>query len=197
MKTKLYELSLASFVELVCGEKSVLLNDDEETTDAVVQEVSSDIIASYRMITDSANMKSQLLEKEEKIKMKAKILILRMCQNLIVYESFEQVRVLLEMINENADEVEDHILSVKIEELLRYALFEQRRNEELKPDDAKDKHQRSVDEIRSSFYSEIAFISTHFKMNIDLNMLNAAIYANMVHQVDCDIRAKGRRVMEN
>lgn len=197
MKTQLHELSISQFIDLICGDKTVLLENGEKAPDEVLHQVSTDIISSYRLITDNANLKSQLMDKEDDVKLKIRIVILIMCQNLANCKAYDEVRPLLDLLDENAQHLDDSGLSSKLEELLRFALFEQHRNEEKKSEDAaSDSDSRpSADDIRSSFYAEVAFLMTYFKMNIDMNVVNAVIYANMVHQADSELRAKGGRII--
>ena len=48
------------------------------------------------------------------------------------------------------------------------------------------------EQIRSSFDAEIAFLMTFFKMSIDSRVINAAVYANIVHQADVEILIRKR-----
>lgn len=112
------------------------------------------------------------------------------CHVLLDYKFYAEVRSLLEVVGENVDNVPDEELSSKMEQLLNFLLFEMRRNEGMKGNE--DKKVYSSDEIRAAFDEEIAFLMTYFKMPIDMNSVNAAIYANMVHQADMEI--KNRRL---
>lgn len=195
MKKRLNELTVSQFIELVCGNETVLLNKKEKVDEDLLKTVSWEIIASYRMITDSTNLKSQLIDKEESLKIKVRILMFRMCQNLLLGNAFDEIRKILKFLDETTDDIEDSDLSKKLDELLQYALFEQHRIEDFHQEDTAGRRKCSPDDIRASFYAEIAFISTHFKMSFDINTLNAAIYANMVHQAENDIRMKKRYEM--
>ena len=42
--------------------------------------------------------------------------------------------------------------------------------------------------MRESYDAEIAFIMTYYKMNIDVNVVSAGIYANMVRQAEREIK---------
>ena len=55
------------------------------------------------------------------------------------------------------------------------------------------KKKATPEQIRSSFDAEIAFLMTFFKMNIDVRNINAAVYANIVHQADVEISMKKKR----
>lgn len=188
MKIRLNELSLAQFIELVCGDYSVLLKDGEMADNELLEKTTSELLDYYRSITDNANFKAQLMEKEERIKSKAKILVLRMCSNLVSYKSYADVRSLLELLEEDVVGLTDRDISEKVDEMLRIAVFEEHRNEFVKEKEVQIK--RSPDEIRASFNAEIAFVMTYFKMNIDINTINAAVYANMIHQAEIQLKSK-------
>lgn len=188
MKIRLNELSLAQFIELVCGDYSVLLKDGETADNELLEKTTSELLDYYRSITDNANFKAQLMEKEERIKSKAKILVLRMCSNLVSYKSYADVRSLLELLEEDVVGLTDRDISEKVDEMLRIAVFEEHRNEFVKEKEVQIK--RSPDEIRASFNAEIAFVMTYFKMNIDINTINAAVYANMIHQAEIQLKSK-------
>lgn len=187
MKIRLNELSLAQFIELVCGDYSVLLKDGETADNELLEKTTSDLLDYYHSITDNANFKAQLMEKEERIKSKAKILVLRMCSNLVSYKSYADVRSLLELLEEDVVGLTDRDISEKVDEMLRIAVFEEHRNEFVKEKEIQVK--RTPDEIRASFNAEIAFVMTYFKMNIDINTINAAVYANMIHQAKIQLKS--------
>ena len=84
-------------------------------------------------------------------------------------------------------------LIFKIDNMLRSAIFEQKRNEERRKEEGEDKR-ATPEQIRSSFDTEIAFLMTYFKMNIDSRIINAAVYANIVHQAEIDILIRKRQV---
>ena len=94
------------------------------------------------------------------------------------------------MIDEDVSGVSDDNLKDRVADLLRYATFEQHRNEEVNADPEKTKEKSSPDDIRSYYDSEIAFIMTYIKMHIDMHQINAAVYANIVNQVNVDIMNK-------
>lgn len=192
MKTRLNELSLSQFICLVCGENTVLLDIGEDYDEESLSNRASELIASYRLITDKANFCAWLLEQEERLKNKSKVQLLHICHVLLDYKLYAEVRSLLGMVGENVDNVPNEGLSSKMEQLMNFLLFEMRRNEDMKANEDKKAH--SSDEIRAAFDEEIAFLMTYFKMPIDMNSVNAAIYANMVHQADMEIKNRRLRV---
>lgn len=188
MKTRLNEISLAQFIELMCGNYSVLLNNDT-VSDSELEDCARTLITSYRFISDKSGMKALLIEKENTIKCKMKVFFLRICNLLVMQEEFEEVRSLLALIDENTSEVDNDDLPEKVSELLRYAIFEQDRSED---NETIRNAKPSSEDIRSYYDAEIAFIMTYVKMSIDMYSINAAVYANIVNQVNVDIVNKRR-----
>lgn len=190
MKSRLNEITLAQFIELLCGNYFVL-SDGDEVKESELQERARSLIASYRFIADKPGMRALIADKEESVKSKMKVFFLRICNMLVLQEEFSDVRLLLSMIDEDVSGIDNDTLHDKVAELLRYATFEQQRDEEAhNMSERGDK--TSPDNIRSYYDAEIAFIMTYVKMNIDMHQINAAVYANIVNQVNADIMNKKR-----
>lgn len=190
MKTRLNEISLAQFIELLCGNYDALLEDGEQVNPEELERCGHSLIASYRFIADKSGMRALLVNKEEAVKCKMKVFFLRICTILAMQQAFDDIRSLLAMIDEDVSGVSDNNLKDRVADLLRYATFEQHRNEEINADPEKTKEKSSPDDIRSYYDSEIAFIMTYVKMHIDMHQINAAVYANVVNQVNVDIMNK-------
>ncbi len=90
--------------------------------------------------------------------------------------------------------LDDNQVKEKLEYMLRTAIFEHKRNEERRLEENRESKKSTPEEIRASFDSEIAFIMTFFKMSIDLNNTNAAVYANIFHQADVEISIRKRKI---
>lgn len=75
MKTRLNELSLSQFICLVCGESTVLLDIGEDYDEEFLSNQASELIVSYRQITDKANFCAWLLEQEDILKCNSQDLI--------------------------------------------------------------------------------------------------------------------------
>ncbi|RHI11531.1 hypothetical protein DW182_03255 [Bacteroides sp. AM16-24] len=189
MKSRLNEITLAQFIELLCG-NYLVLSDGDEVKENELQECARSLIASYRFIADKPGMRALIADKEESVKSKMKVFFLRICNMLVLQGEFADIRSLLVMIDEDVSGVNDDNLKDRVADLLRYATFEQHRNEEVNADPEKTKEKSSPDDIRSYYDSEIAFIMTYIKMHIDMHQINAAVYANIVNQVNVDIMNK-------
>lgn len=190
MKSRLNEITLSQYIELLCGNYHVLLDEGEEYNETVFKEVARDMISSYRSIVDSTGMKVLLTEKEDSIKCKIKVSFLQICNMLVMLNEYKEVRSLLSLIDTDVSDIADEQLKDKVLELLRYATFEQHRNENA--EDTTISKKVSSEDIRAYYDAEIAFIMIYFKINIDMNSINTAVYANIVHQADMDIIKKKR-----
>lgn len=185
MINRLNELSMAAFIELSCGNTSVLLDDGEESDKAVLEHIRSELISEYKEITNPAAMKSMLIEKEDESKLKAKILMFRICKSLCSFGDYDLARgVMLEYDSGYSKNGED--MAKDIDKRLHDAEFMLKRisssKEPYVPPTEK--------EIRDSFDKEIASIMTYFKMPIDIHTTNAAVYANIVCHAMADMKRK-------
>ena len=182
MIERLNQLSLYDFIELSCGNCSVLLSPDEDINEMELKKRSSDLIIEYKKITNPSGLKSVLVDREDMIKV---------CISLIAIDAYDDVRETLALLSYDTKSMSDEQVKSKVEELLRSALFEQKRSDDMRSDEKKEK--ATPEQIRSSFDAEIAFLMTFFKMNIDVRNINAAVYANIVHQADVEISMKKKR----
>lgn len=191
MIERLNQVSLNDFVEISCGNYHCLLSPGELPSDIELQEHAAKLIIDYRSIVNPAGMTALLMDKEDIEKEKAKLLLLRICKNLIAIDSYSEVRDMFQIMNVDVQKLDDNQVKGKLDYMLHTAIFEHKRNEERRAGD-RDLKKNTPEEIRSSFDAEIAFLMTYFKMNIDKNTINAAVYANIVHQADIEISMKQR-----
>lgn len=192
MKERLNQISLYDFIEISCGNYQCLLAEGEPVSNDELKERASKLIVDYRNIVNPIGMKAMLLDREDMVKERSKLLLLRICQTLISIDSYDDVRGILNLLNVNTQVMDNDQVKSKLEYMLHSALFEQKRNDERRNEESQDKKATS-EQIRASFDSEIAFLMTYFKMNIDIHSTNAAIYANIVHQADVEISAKRKK----
>lgn len=185
MINRLNELSMAAFIELSCGNTSVLLDGDEDTDKAVLEHVRSELIAEYKTITNPSGMKSILIEKEDESKLKGRILMLRICSSLCSLGDYGLCKaVMAEYETGYARDGEQ--MAADVNKRLRDAEFMLKRittsKEPYVPPTEK--------EIRDSFDREIATLMTYFKMPVDIHKTSAAVYANIVCQAMEDMKRK-------
>ena len=113
------------------------------------------------------------------------------CQTLVSLGFYDDVRQVLGQLNVDIRDMSDEQVISKLDHLLHSAIFEQKRNEERRSEEHKGS-KATPEQIRSSFDAEIAFLMTFFKMSIDSRVINAAVYANIVHQADVEISIRKR-----
>ena len=66
MKTRLNEISLAQFIELLCGNYYLLLDDGDQVNKEELERCAHSLIASYRFIADKSGMRAFIVKKEER-----------------------------------------------------------------------------------------------------------------------------------
>lgn len=191
MIERLNQISLSDFIELSCGNYNCLLSDSESVSDDELKKIASKLITDYRNISNPTAMKALIIEKEDLVKEQSKLLSLRICQTLISINCYEDVRDILALLDVDIRRMNNEQLQSKIDYMIHSALFMLKRNNEIRQEEYK-VTKSTPEEIRSSFDSEIAFLMTFFKMNIDVYKTNAAVYANIVHQADIEISLKRR-----
>lgn len=192
MIERLNQISLSDFIDISCGEYLCLLSENESKSEEELKERASKLIIDYRNINNPSGVKALILDKEDIMKERTHLLLLRICQTLIAVCSFDEVREVLMQMEVNAHNMDNEQLKSKLDYMLHIAIFEQKRNEERRVEEHSEK-KAIPEQIRSSFDSEIAFLMTYFKMNIDVHAVSAAVYANIVHQADVEITIRKRR----
>ena len=192
MIERLNQISLSDFIDISCGEYLCLLSENESKSEEELKERASKLIIDYRNINNPSGVKALILDKEDIMKERTHLLLLRICQTLIAVCSFDEVREVLMQMEVNAHNMDNEQLKSKLDYMIHIAIFEQKRNEERRVEEHSEK-KATPEQIRSSFDSEIAFLMTYFKMNIDVHAVSAAVYANIVHQADVEITIRKRR----
>ena len=166
MIERLNQITLNDFIELSCGNYACLLSDREFVSESTLKEIASKLLIEYRSIVNPSNMKAMVMDKEDMLKERAKLLSLRICQTLVSLGFYDDVRQVLEQLNVDSRNMSDEQVTSKIDYLFHSAIFEQKRNEERRSEEHKG-NKVTPEQIRSSFDAEIAFLMTFFKMSID------------------------------
>lgn len=185
MITTLSRLNMYDFIELLCGNNRVLLEDGDN--DSMLENVASELIYQYQCIVNPSGIESALLEKEEKIKIKYRITIAKILKALMSIDAIEDVIELLKEMGYYINERDK--ISSKIDRMIAEAEYMKKRID----DNSHTSGKKNTTDVRASFDREIAFLMTYFKMNIDTRNITAGVYANMVHQADVEIKRKLNR----
>lgn len=164
-------------MDIACGDYKMLGGDKVKA---------AELIGAFHRISDPAGYQVILQEKIEDARRKARILLYSVLLTLLSLDAEDDVRRLLEEIGKTrASRLEPDKMRVMVEQFLRseraaQERAEKEREQEVKPDARK---------LRADFYTEVSVLMRHFKMAIELNSINAEVYANLRHQADEDAKA--------
>lgn len=178
MKKRLDQLTLHELIELSCGDYSVLLEGDERMNDQVLRHVAS-IMSTYKSIANPTQSKVDLLDKEKVSKLRMKEKCARICLMLCESGHADMARDVLKELYINPEHMKtDEAVAAQCHAILGEVEYEAKRLDER----AGNTKSTQPDKIRQDWYAEIASVMGVFRMNIDPTHINAAIYANLVHQ---------------
>ena len=181
MKTRLDQLTLRELIELSCGDSSVLLDNGETPSEQEKLACARQILSEYKELASPNQAKKDMIDAEELTKLRMKDKCLRICLALCSQERPDMARdVLLELdVKPNLIDTDEKV-QPRCKAMLADVEYEIKRIEELNEEDASKKVAKPED-ARKTWYSEIAFVMSMLKMSIDPEVVNAAIYANLVH----------------
>ena len=83
MIERLNQITLNDFIELSCGNYACLLSDCKSMSESTLKEMASKLLVEYRSIVNPSSMKAMIMDKEDMLKERAKLLSLRICQALV------------------------------------------------------------------------------------------------------------------
>ena len=92
MIERLNQITLSDFIELSCGNYACLLSDCKSMSESTLKEIASKLLVEYRSIVNPSNMKAMVMDKEDMLKERAKLLSLRICQALVSLGFYDDVR---------------------------------------------------------------------------------------------------------
>lgn len=188
MTDTLSRLPLCDFIEMVCGNRKVLLEEGEEEGPEL-DRVAADLLYSYQCIVNPSGTEAALMDKEERVKLKCRMTVAKIMNALLSLNADDDVATLLsEMGYKERGHKE---MQERVGRILAEVRYLQKRIDDSGAGTGTVR--RSPDEVRNSFDREIAFLMTYFKMNIDPRTTTAGIYANMLHQADVEIKGRLRR----
>lgn len=182
MKT-LSQISIADFVDILCGDYSSL-EMDKLSWDEQMEAVRG-LINQYRAIADPTGTEALVQENVALVMAEGKVRLARLLRVLLDMDAADDVRELLR--EYGADGGTD--LRGAVDRLQRQAELDIKRlraAEQEKPAQEPD--------YRTSYDSEFAFVMTHFRMTFDPRTLSAAVYANMLHRADMEMKAMAKAV---
>lgn len=184
IKDRLNQLMLSEFIDLLCGDVSVL--NIHSLDKNKVENIRNTIIFEYQKIADENGTKSFLFNHEECFKMRSTIIIFQMCHNLINMNGIKEAKTILSKYGLNMNNKLDQTIKRDVEAYIRRYQTELKRLE----DSNKPEAEQSPQSIRDDFDREIAIMSMYVKFPIVAQNINASVYAYMLNQVKAEIKAK-------
>ena len=185
MITKLEQLTLSQFVDLITGNTSILHRKVEIPNQAKLAVVVRDIVMEYRAIADPGGVETYLTHIEEWIKAKISVVVLTMCRNLSELKRYDRAREVLDSLGLNCQSWNEHRMEGEVMARLSKA---QRTLDELEAENEKMTEER--ENIRGQFDTQTAGLMAHFKFQIDPGTIKATLYANLVARHNREIKAQ-------
>lgn len=192
MKTRLDELTTAEFIELVCGNKEVLLCKHEIPNPYKLTIALRNIIMEYRSIADPGGNASYLQRVDAIIKSRIAVTVYSMCQNLVLLKQFERAREVLIAAGLPAESWNDKRIESEVHIQLQKS---KRAFEEADKDD--DSSEIEKENIRDSFNGMIAAMMAHFKFQIDVAVMMAPVFAHLVARYHAEIKAMKKALKQH
>ena len=182
MIERLEQLTLAQFVDLVCGDTKILQCGGNADKTAIALR---NIVMEYRNIADPGGTHSYLQRVEDWIKAKIEVLVFTMCLNLATLKQFGRACEVLDAYGLSSSGWSDSRVEGTINARLSQA---QRRLDEIEAENEKADADR--ENIRARFDTQTAELMAHFKFQINPDTIKATLYANLVARYNREIKAQ-------
>lgn len=183
MKTTLGDLTMSQYIDLLCGDLSVIAHGDGITFKR--ERIRRDIILEYQEICDKTTAGQYLVKGRRHAKAKALCTLFSICKTLLENGYIEPVRCIMDEAGVRTRNMTDQ--RVKAEVLSRLAKAEREIKESGEQQSNDDNDEKK---IRLSFDRQTAMLMSHFKFQIDLKTIKATIYASLVDQCTREIKAQ-------
>lgn len=185
MKTRLDQLTMAEFIELLCGNTSVVMGKHEFPDPKKLERNVRDLILRYQEISDPAGFRIYLSDEEAEVKARMEVVIYTICHGLLAQQKYDEIREIMEECGINAGRMNEQRLSAEVESRLERAKAALTKIEAEK----EDKKEAEVD-IRAEFDKRTALMMSHFKFQIDTSTMKASVYASLVARLHAEIKAQ-------
>lgn len=187
MITSLSKLTMRQYIELVCGDMSVLKGDAEVIPPAKLGETRKRLIYEYSRLSDNAGSKIFLNDHVSRVRAKAELTMFQCLNNALLLGAFDDVRGVLKEYGISR-KMDDKQLADEVNRLLKRARTNVKRSEE--DSDKSNEKQPTPEEIRTHFDRQAASLMSYFKFQIDLDRISASQFACLVDQAHRQINAQ-------
>lgn len=187
MIERLEQLTVSQFVDLVCGDTSILIGKHEVANPDKLAKATRSIVYEYKEIADSAGVRSFIRASGDYVKAKMGISLYTICKNMILLGEYDRVREVLESTGlKSAKRFSEKRISAEVTSRLERAkttiakIDEERKNEKVP----------ELSKVRSEFDAQTAALMAYFKFQIDPDTMKATVYAHLVARHIREIKAK-------
>ncbi len=185
MIERLEQLTMAQFIDLVCGELNVLRDKHEVVPESRLTVALRNIVFEYRKIADKPGAESYLSFIDDYVKAKMEVVIFTMCHNLITLNEHGRVREVMIEYGINASSMPDQRVAAEVTSRLERA-----KSTVGKLEKESTTENVELSAIRSSFDEQTAAMMAHFKFQIDTSTMKATQYAHLVARHNREIKAQ-------
>lgn len=185
MISRLEELTAAKFVDLVCGDASVLLGSGEIVKPSVLAITARNIQLEYQEIADPSGSRAYVSDNEDKVKGKMAAMLFTICDNLLLFDQYDRVREVFDELGvRGASRMSDS--RVKAEVASRLERAKRAMNEAGESEDK----EMTPQEIRRGFESQTAALMAWFRFQIDTSTMKASLYAHLVARYLSEVKTQ-------
>lgn len=178
------KLTIAQFIDLVCGDTSVLAAKHEIITEAEATAAMREIVFQYKSIADQAGAKSYLSKYGDLAKARMQRALFTACQNLVNLKEYDRAREVLEECGINASSMSEQRLEAEVKSRLARSEYTLNRMAEEQQTD------KSETDLRRMFDEQTAALMAFFRFQIDISKMKATEYAHLVARQDREIKAQ-------
>lgn len=181
MTDALDRLTMSQFVELLCGDLSVLSPGDSEEAEAAA--VRGRLIYRYAELSDPAAAARHVGAAGQRIKRQAELALLTMCSNLIEVGEHGMARSLLIDYGVGRPSADPGRLKADVGSMIM------RLKRDIEVEDTDSSRPQAPDEIRVGYQRQCASLMSHFRFQIDMSSMSASQFACLVRQASVEARA--------
>lgn len=186
MIKSLSKLTMRRYIDLVCGDTSVLTDVGEIVAPAKLRKLRKRIIFEYARLSDDAGSKIFLSDHASRTKATAELTMFQCLNNALILGAFDEVRRILKEYGIGRA-MDDKQVVAEVTRLLKRAKTKVKRFEHEQKTKESDP---TPDEIRIQFDKQAAALMTYFKFQIDFDTISASQFACMVDQAHKQIKAQ-------
>lgn len=183
MIERLEQLTMAQFIDLACGDVSVLTGSRSCPEKAYI--TMRDICLEYKEIADKAGAQSYILHAGELVKAKIEAAIFSMCGNIIELGRPDLAHEILAEYGISTMSMSDSRVEAEIKSRLARA-----RRYIANAEDDRGRDKMDTEDIRRLFDEQTAAMMAHFKFQIDISSIKATVYAYLVARFHNEIKAQ-------